>query len=57
MKDIQEPSVRQVEIRFETVDRDDYPVSVTAIPTLYGGFRVSNDGFLGERYNFSREAG
>jgi hypothetical protein len=57
VQDIQESSIRQIKIGFEAVNRDNHPVGIAAVTTLYGGFCVPNDGFLGERYDFLREAG
>ena len=50
-------AVGMAEILSETVQCDDHPVCVAAETLLNGRFRVSDDGFLGERYEMLREAG
>jgi hypothetical protein len=57
LQDVQEPSIREIEMRFETVNRDGHPVGVAAVLALEGGFCVSHDGFLGEPDDLLRETG
>ena len=47
----------KIEIRSEAVNRSNHPVSEATVTTLYGGFWVTNDGFLAECDDFPREAG
>ena len=57
MKAVQEPSIRQVEMGFEAMNRHNHPVYGAPVSTVYCRFCVSNGGFLGERYNLFRKAG
>jgi hypothetical protein len=57
LQHVGKPPIRQIEVVFEAVNRQDHPICVAAVATLYRGARVSNDGFLSERYTLLREAG
>lgn len=57
VKDVQKESIRQIEIRFETVNRDNHLVGVATVTAAEGEFWNVDDGYLGERDNAISEAG